>query len=530
MESNSERAMVVSDPNDGRDIDDSEQRVLVGTSKIEQTDAPQDPFEKSLSGLAGLSPAIKKKVQRLEKVHRGVDGAESKKNEGTYAHTGYGLMQVVTPPYNLDYLAKLYTISSPHYAAVKAKVANIAGLGYDLVDSHSTREVMERTEDVDKLAKIRRRLQKAKSEIYDWLDSCNQEDEFIETLQKVYTDYEVTGNGYFEIGRTSSGTIGYIGHVPSTSIRIRESRDGFVQITGNKTVFFRNYGDKESPNPIGTDGTPNELIHIKKYNPINSFYGVPDIVAAISAVAGTEFASRFNLDYFENKAVPRYVIVIKGGALSPNSQREVVNFFENKLRGQNHRTLYVPLPPDESDRKTSFEMKPIEAGAQDASFVNYNKINLNTILMAHRVPISKVGLAEGVSLAVARDADKTFKEQVCRPEQRILERKLGKVFNEVTDLFDFKLNELTLTDEDTQSKIDERNLRMQVIVPNEVRARWGWPGLKGGDKVVDLKAQGAAEQRTQATGNRTRDQNRSSNATDGNGEGRNAKGDGRAQG
>src|SRR5690606_17436203 len=133
----------------------------------------------------------------------------------------------------------------------------------------------------------------------------------------------------------------------------------------------------------------------------------------------------------------------------------------------------VPLPAEDKDRKVSFEMKPVEAGVQDASFVNYKKMNLNYILMAHRVPISKVGLAEGVSLAVARDADKTFKEQVCRPEQRIVERKLNKIFSEVTNLFDFKLNELTLTDEDTQSKIDERYLRMKVVVPNEIRARWG---------------------------------------------------------
>lgn len=530
MADTSTRNIVVAG-DDGADIDDKTARVLVGSTTAElNIDAPSDKFAKSVTGLSGLSPALKKKAQRIEKVHRGADGAHSTKNEGGDFTAGYGLFQVVTPPYNLDYLAKLFTLSSPHYAAVKAKAANIVGLGYDLVDSHSTRDLMDRTDSPDKLTRIRRRLQKAKSEVYDWLDSCNQSEEFGETLQNVYTDYEATGNGYFEVGRTSNGTIGYIGHIPATSIRIRENRDGFVQITGNKAVFFRNFGDTESPNPVGADPNPNEIIHIKKYSPINSFYGVPDIIPAISSIAGNEFASRFNLDYFENKAVPRYVIVIKGGQLSPNSQREIVNFFENNLRGRNHRTLYVPLPAEDKDRKVSFEMKPVEAGVQDASFVNYNKINLNNILMAHRVPISKVGLAEGVSLAVARDADKTFKEQVCRPEQRILERKLSKIFKEVTDMFDFKLNELTLTDEDTQSKIDERYLRMQVVVPNEVRARWGWAGLKDGDKPVELKPQAAAEQRTQATGNRTRDQQRSAGATDNNGEGRNAKGDGRAQG
>ena len=134
--------------------------------------------------------------------------------------------------------------------------------------------------------------------------------------------------------------------------------------------------------------------------------------------------------------------------------------------------------------------------------------------MAHGVPISKVSMSEGISLAAARDADKTFKEQVCKPEQRVLEKKLNKIIREITDVFRLKLNELSLTDEDTQSKIDERYLRLGTYVPNEVRARQGLPGIKGGDKPVELKAQQAAEQRTQASGNRRRDQERDANSTD----------------
>jgi hypothetical protein len=134
--------------------------------------------------------------------------------------------------------------------------------------------------------------------------------------------------------------------------------------------------------------------------------------------------------------------------------------------------------------------------------------------MAHGVPISKVSLGEGVSLAAARDADKTFKEQVCRPDQRVLEKKLNKIVKELTDVFVLKLNELSLTDEDTQSKIDERYLRLGTYLPNEVRARQGLPGIKGGDKPVELKPQQAAEQKTQASGNRKRDQERQANSTD----------------
>ncbi len=517
--------VVEAEPDDEQMIE-----VTLGSEYNRSIDHDADPFAKSADSykdMEGLSRSFKiRTTKQIQKFYRGEGGAASNKIEGDEI-TGYNAFQVILPPYNLDYLAKLYEVSPPHYSAVKAKVANIVGLGYDLIESPATKQALDKIEGEEKTKKARAKLEREKQRIKDWIDACNEEDDFIETLIKVWTDYEVTGNGYLEIGRKNTGEIGYLGHVPSTTMRIRQRRDGFVQIISNKAVFFRNFGDDETTDPVGGDTRPNEVIHLKKYSPTNGFYGIPDIVAAKAAVAGNEFATRFNLDYFENKAVPRYVIVIKGGKLSPAAERRITEFFQTSLKGKNHRTLYVPLPADEQERKTSFEMKPVEAGTQDSSFNNYRKGNLNDILMAHRVPISKVGLAEGVSLAVARDADKTFKEQVCRPEQTIFENKLNKIFKEITDVFLIHLNELSLTDEDTQSKIDERAIRNQWAVPNEIRARKGLPGLDGGDKVVEQKPQQKAEANAQTNGTRTRDQQRSANSPDSSGEARQPKGEGR---
>ena len=526
------------------DEDDDVQEIEVKTGSVVSrtlVDEDADPFSKSLKDikeLNGIAPAVRRKATReLQKVHRGADSARSTKVEvdDIANMTGYHLFDVVMPPYNLDYLAKLNELSAPHYAAVKAKVSNIVGLGFDFVETRKAKEKLENIDDEERTSKARKKMAKAKDELFSWLDACNEEDEFIETLIKVWTDYETTGNGYLEIGRTTAGTIGYIGHIPATTMRIRKGRDGFVQIAGSKTVFFRNYGDLSSPNPIGVGYRPNEVIHIKKYTPTQNYYGVPDIIAAQQAVAGNEFSSRFNLDYFENKAVPRYVIVIKGGRLSANSERQILEFFQTNLKGKNHRTLYVPLPADEEGKKAEFKMEPVEAGTQDSSFNNYRKGNLYEILMAHRVPVGKVTQAEGSSLAASRDADKTFKEQVCRPEQRIFERKLNKILREMTDIFEIKLNELTLTDEDTMSKIDERYLRWGVIVPNEVRARWGWTGIKDGDNAVgmmqqtELAGQLKADQASQANATRVRDAERSANAPDNDGEARQPKGEGRVR-
>ena len=223
-------------------------------------------------------------------------------------------------------------------------------------------------------------------------------------------------------------------------MRVRRLRDGFIQLLYGKAVFFRNYGDQETPSPITSqEDRPNEIIHFKKYTPMNNYYGIPDIIAAQNAMTGNELAGKYNIDYFENKAVPRYIITVKGAKLSPESERKLLEFFQVGLKGKNHRSLYVPLPADTPDNKVEFKMEPIEAGQQESSFNTYRKSNRDEILLAHRVPISKIGIPEGVNLSAARDADKMFKEQVCRPAQDILEKKLNRIIAEMTDALLIKI-------------------------------------------------------------------------------------------
>ena len=475
----------------------------------------QDDFSKGIESFSGLEANLRKRKERLTKARRSRDGqAESKAtDEQEVISSGYDLFEVVVPPLNLDALARLYLASPPHFAAVNAKVSNIVGLGYDLIDSDEMKLTLTGTTDDKKRARLVKKQQQHKMGVLKFLDNCNEEDEFVETIRKAYTDYETVGMGYIEVGRTDTGNIGYIGHIPAVSMRARRKRDGYVQIVNNKATFFKHFGT-DTADPFGK-GRPNEVIVLKKYNPNNSYYGVPDIVPALQAVTGNEMAGRYNLEYFENKAVPRYVLVVKGGTLGTQAQKNVLDFFENSMRGQgkSHRTLIIPLPADDRDRKTDFKMEPVEAGQQDASFSNYHKINVGAIFMAHRTPISKTSITD-VSLAAARDADKTFKESVCRPEQIIVEKKLAKVFDEFGPSLLFKLTELTLTDEDTQSQIHERYIRMRAIVPNEVRAELGLAAREGGDEPVQLTGQQAAEARAQASGNRERDQQRTANSTD----------------
>jgi PBSX family phage portal protein len=531
--------------------DEYDNYVRVGLNTQEKSENPfkeQDPFNKSWDSLkdySGLEQNFKRKTARnvakavntateayldsANAVPSGPEVGSKQINPGTVYRNGYGLFDVITPPYNMYELANFYDTSFANHAAIDAKVENVVGLGYSFEVADRTMLRFEMNDDQGAVDRARRRIERMKLELKDWLENLNDDDSFTKTMEKFYTDVQATGNGFLEIGRTVTGEIGYVGHVPATTIRVRRLRDGYVQIIGNKVVYFRNFGAK-NPNPMTADTRPNEIIHYKEYSPLNTYYGIPDIVAALPSLIGDQLASQYNIDYFENKAVPRYIVTLKGAKLSSDGEDKMFRFLQTGLKSQSHRTLYIPLPGDTDQNKVEFKMEPIENGIQDGSFKEYRKQNRDDIFIAHQMPISKIGGSEGAGVAAALSQDRTFKEQVCRPAQSHLAKVVNKIIKEKTDILELKFNEFTLTDEIAQSQIIERYIKTQVMTPNEGREAIGLPNRPDGDEPFVMSPRQATDAQANFAGNRQRDSERVSNQSDGEAtvSGRNPQGEGRS--
>ena len=531
--------------------DEYDNYVRVGLNTQEKTENPfkeQDPFNKSwdlLKDYSGLEQNFKRKTARnvskaintatpayldaANAIPSGPDASSKQINPGTVYRNGYGLFDVITPPYNMYELANFYDTSFANHAAIDAKVENVVGLGYSFEVADRTMLRFEMNDDQGAVDRARRRIERMKLELKDWLENLNDDDSFTKTMEKFYTDVQATGNGFLEIGRSVTGEIGYVGHIPATTVRVRRLRDGYVQIIGNKVVYFRNFGAK-NPNPMTADNRPNEIIHYKEYSPLNTYYGIPDIVAALPSLIGDQLASQYNIDYFENKAVPRYIVTLKGAKLSSDGEDKMFRFLQTGLKSQSHRTLYIPLPGDTDQNKVEFKMEPIENGIQDGSFKEYRKQNRDDIFIAHQMPISKIGGSEGAGIAAALSQDRTFKEQVCRPAQSHLAKVVNKIIKEKTDILELKFNEFTLTDEIAQSQIIERYVKTQVMTPNEGREAIGLPNRPDGDEPFSMTPRQATDARADLAGNRQRDSERSSNQSDGEATvtGRNPQGEGRS--
>ena len=183
----------------------------------------QDPFNKTwndLKDFSGTNLNFKRKASRMaSKVDTlssgylnsananssGVDGTGTKgTNPGTVYRNGYGLFDVITPPYNMYELANFYDTSFANHAAIDAKVENVVGLGYRFDLSDRTALRLETGQDQEASDRARNRIERMKIELRDWMESLNDDDSFTKIMEKVYTDLQATGNGFIEVGRTVS--------------------------------------------------------------------------------------------------------------------------------------------------------------------------------------------------------------------------------------------------------------------------------------------------------------------------------------
>lgn len=437
------------------------------------------------------SRKVKSKFKRLQKKFEGKDGTASKYKDPEEVD-GYSVFDVVVPPYDQDALAQLYDENAVHRACVDARVMNTVGLGNRWDPTLKSRRKTEKlTGDKEKMDRWRGKLQREAENLDQLFDEFNEEETFQETLIKVWTDVLSIGNGYMEVGRDMEGKIGYMGHIPAPLVRVRRKRDGYVQYAHHKAVFFRNFQDQVTSDPINSDSQPNEILHFKVYSPTDNYYGVPPAVSAISAIMGDKFAKEHNIDYFENKAIPRYAIIIKGVKLSEKSKQQMINYFRNEVKGKSHGTLVIPLPAAiGSGKDVDIKFEKLETEIQDASFDKYRKSNRDEIVTAYRIPPTKVSIFDNANLAVSRDADKTFKVQVIGPDQVNIEKRINRIIAEFSDILLWRFRQLDLIDDDLRSRIHDRYLRTRVLSPNEVREDLEKPVTEDGEKMLIYPPEG----------------------------------------
>lgn len=440
----------------------------------------------------------KSAVQRSKVTNQGK--AESSK-QITDDGFDYVADDLIKPPYTPNILTQLLAVNTEHYRCVQAKAADVVGRGFDIVERESLVPGEAKPNKSDR------------EKILEMLSDCNDEMTFGQILMNMWVDFESIGDGYLEIGRNATGDPSKIWHIPGPSVRIRRNSQGYVQLRGDKKVFFQNFGEKfergednsaqgdwhlmdpKTGNVMQTgtfvDGT-NELLHFRLYNPQSIWYGIPDFIPATMAITGNRLAAEYNMQFFEHNAIPQYVVVIKGATISSGLRKMIADFFDTEIKGRAHKTFIMSVP----SKNIEVEFKPLATEVREGSWEGYRKDNRDEVMRAHGVHPARIGIIETGQLGSGSglSQQENYKNNIVVPRQEMLEHIVTHSLILVgfgVSGWQFKLNDLDIADKAAENEIAITNQKAGIVSINWVRTKiLGEKPITGGDRPFVMGPQG----------------------------------------
>jgi len=306
------------------------------------------------------------------------------------------------------------------------------------------------------------------------------EGDLVDILWSGGEDREVIGWCCFEIRRNAKGEPSRVSRdmswtfrgLPldepiSTKVRIQESDVSwdyeddwvrfrrFVQIspaTGTSR-YFKEYGDPRVISALSgktykdekalkkaepTAAPATELLWIPMGNPESAIYGLNRWAGNVASVVGCYKMEVVNLLYFENKAIPPLVIMVKGGRLAAQAKTDITNAIRDHIKGSGnfHGVLIIEAAPVSSgpnltgqaqQGQVEIAFEPLtKAFFTDQLFGEYDKANRDKVRQAFRIPRLLTGDTEKDNRATAEATLRFFDAQVAGPERSFWERIINR--------------------------------------------------------------------------------------------------------
>ena len=274
---------------------------------------------------------------------------------------------------------------------------------------------------------------------------------------------ELTGNAYLHVVTNQLGVPGQLLPMPSQWVRIIPDADRFV-------AGYRYGASEESSVTLATD----EVIHFRRPNPRNLWYGLGKLEAAWGAANANVALHEMDLATFANHARPDYLLTIKGNAGADELDR-IEAGIQSKLRGPRKSGHFLVSTTD-------IDLKPLQFPPRD--IVGRTDV-VEEIAAVFGVPVSMLR-ANDPNLASASVGYASWREMtvlpLCRMDEETLNQRLLPMFGIEGDA--------VLAYDDpvpAERQLDLTETQVGVaggwITPNEARARNGFEPLA--DEAAD---------------------------------------------
>lgn len=208
------------------------------------------------------------------------------------------------------------------------------------------------------------------------LDLWNNPNPFMDRfafLASIVMYLDIAGNAYIEKVRSAAGQV----------VELWLLRPDRVKVIPDERTYLRGYQYQLGAN---TDFiNPNDIIHIKKRNPYDDYYGLPPLAVAAARVDTDNFMRSFTAAFFLNAGVPSGLLNIMR-TLQDEERSMIQQRFRSQYGGRNAHQLMVV----DGDQVTYTQMG-LPLGERGLVMPELNDIDESRIAMVFGVRPSLIG-------------------------------------------------------------------------------------------------------------------------------------------
>lgn len=227
--------------------------------------------------------------------------------------------------------------------------------------------------------------------------------------------------------------------------------------------------------PLAVD----EIIHFKRFNPINRYRGLGTVQAAALAVDIDTFSAQWNKNFFYNAAVPSAVLETEG-TISEEQYQRLKTSWDVSHRGLDNAHKLAIL-------QGGLKFKPMNLSQKDMEFLEQRRFSRDEILGIFRVSKSILGITEDVNRANAEANEFIFAKRVIKPRMQFITDRLNEfylpLFREDQTKLMFEFIDPVPQNIELDLKRKETGLSAGYLTVNEVRKEEGKPPVTNGDTI-----------------------------------------------
>jgi hypothetical protein len=170
-----------------------------------------------------------------------------------------------------------------------------------------------------------------------------------------------------------------------------------------------------------------EVIHFRQSSNLNRWYGMPRWLAATASIELMQALHQFSFDFFINRGVPEFILVIKGGKMAKPDWDKVEQALKANIgTGNSHKTMALNLTDPNMD--VVVEKLAMEGTGDSTMLKDMSETLALSIVSAHGVPPLLAGILIPGKLGSANElpnALQSFQALVVGPMQTCVSTTLG---------------------------------------------------------------------------------------------------------